>query len=135
MKNIYLFFFINIIFLSLVKISYSAELPSWILTPAAEGYRICAAGTALKNDNKALQKKIARMNAMAELSKINEVKVANQLDIETKTTTYNGSVLDNSRNISSKSRQSSNSVIDNAEEVDNFYDEEQGIYYILLCTK
>lgn len=135
MKNIYLFFFINIIFLSLVKISYSRELPEWILNPVAEGYRVCATGLALNNNNKALQKKIARINAMAELSKINEVKVSNQLDIEKNITTYNGKVLDSSKNISSQSRQSSNTIIDNTEEVADFYDEKEGIYYILLCTK
>lgn len=134
MKNIYLFFFINIIFLSLMKISYGAELPEWVLNPSVEGFNLCAVGSAT-GDNKALQKKIARINAMAELSKMQEVKVNNKLDIEKNTTTYNNNILDSSKNISSKSRQFSNSVIDDAEEAADYYDEIEGVYYILLCTK
>ena len=134
MKNIYLFFFVNIIFLSVTKVSYGEVLPEWILNPAADGFDVCAVGSAT-GDNKALQKKIARINAMAELSKMQEVKVSNKLDIEKNTTTYNGNVLDSSQNISSQSRQFSNSVIDDAEEAADYYDETGGVYYILLCTK
>lgn len=134
MKNIYLFFFINIIFSSVIQVSYSNELPEWILNPSSDGFNLCAVGSAT-GDNKALQKKIARMNALAELSKMYEVKVNNQLDIEKNTTTYNSNILDSSKNISSQSRQFSNSVIDDAEEMANYYDDIEGVYYILLCTK
>lgn len=135
MKNIYLFFLINIIFLSLIQISYCADLPDWVLNPMAEGFELCAAGASISNENKSLQKKIARMNAMAELSKMHEVKVKNKLEIEKSNESYNGKSLDSSKKINSTSKQSSSIALGNTEEVNSFFDNETGMYYILLCLK
>ncbi len=135
MKNIYLFFLINIIFLSLFQISFCSELPVWVLNPVIDGYELCAAGYAVDNENKSLQKKIARMNAMAELSKMHEVKVTNKLEIEQSHESYNGRSLDSSKKITSTSKQSSSITIGNTKELDSFYDDDTGMYYILLCLK
>ena len=74
MKNIYLFFLINIIFLSLFQISFCSELPVWVLNPVIDGYELCAAGYAVDNENKSLQKKIARERGYGDVTVTDEMK-------------------------------------------------------------
>lgn len=135
MKNIYLFFLINIVFFLSTNILYAQDLPGWVIEPKMEGYGVCVTGSAPENNNKALQKKIARINALAELSKMQEVSVSNQLDISQETTTTNGVIMESSKQISSTSRQYSNTAVNNAEDKANFYDNHTGVFYILLCIK
>ncbi len=135
MKNIYLFFSINIIFLLIPYISFSQDIPEWVINPHMDGYRYCASGYADENSNLSLQKKIARINALSELSKTINVNVENQLDIKKESESRNGKVTGSKKEISSTSRQFSNTSINDAKEIENYVNNKSGKYYILLCIK
>lgn len=135
MKIIKFFTFLYIIFLFLLKPSYAENLPAWILSPDMQGYSYCATGSAPKNSNFTLQKKIARMNAMSELSKTIEISVSNQLDIKSQVESSDNKQIKADKDISSSSRQRSNAVINNASELDSFLDNNTGIYYLRMCIK
>lgn len=135
MKIIYFFFYINIIFLLLSGISYADSLPEWILMPDMQGYSYCAAGSAPKNSNFSLQKKIARMNTLSELSKAVEISIANELEVKNTVESRDSRQVNVSKDITSSSRQRSNSVISDAVEVDSFLDNNTGILYLRMCIK
>lgn len=135
MKIIKYYTFLYIIFLFLLKPSFAENLPEWILSPDMPGYTYCATGSAPKNSNFALQKKIARMNTMAELSKTIEISISNQLDIKSKVESSDNKQINVDKDISSTSRQRSNAVISNASELDSFLDNNTGIYYLRMCIK
>lgn len=135
MKIKYLFFFINIVSLFFADITFASDLPDWVITPKKDGYSICVTGSSVNNNSKSMQLKIARMNAMSELSKIREVQVDNQLNIKQSSTSANGKIIDSSKEISSKSRQYSSSVLNDVEDVAEYLDNETGIFYILICIK
>ncbi len=127
--------FLYITFFFLPPISYSQELPSWILSQEMAGFSYCAVGEAGENNNLALQKKIARMNALSELSKTIEISINNEIEIEKKVTRSNNREVSVEKDVSSSSRQLSNSVINEAIETNNYLDNKTGIYYIKLCIK
>lgn len=135
MKIIKFFTFLYIIFLFLLKPAYAENLPAWIISPDMSGYSYCATGSAPKNSNFSLQKKIARMNAMSELSKTIEISISNQLDIKSNVESSNNKQINVDKDISSTSRQRSNAVISNASELDSFLDNNTGIYYLRMCIK
>lgn len=135
MKIIYLFFSLNIIFLLLPAISYADKIPEWVLMPDMPGYSYCAAGSAPKSSNLSMQKKIARINTLSELSKAIEVNVANELEVNNKVESRNNKQVNVDKNITTSSRQRSNAVISDAVEIDSFLDSDTGILYLRMCIK
>ena len=135
MKIMYFFFYLNIIFLLLSGISYAANLPEWVLMPDIQGYSYCAAGSAPKNSNLSLQKKIARMNTLSELSKAVEISITNELEVKNTVESRDSKHVNVSKDISSSSRQRSNTVISDAVEIDSFLDNDTGILYLRMCIK
>ena len=135
MKIMYFFFYLNIIFLLLSGISYAANLPEWVLMPDIQGYSYCVAGSAPKNSNLSLQKKIARMNTLSELSKAVEISIANELEVKNTVESRDSKHVNVSKDISSSSRQRSNTVISDAVEIDSFLDNDTGILYLRMCIK
>lgn len=135
MKIIYFFFYINIIFLLLSGVSFADNVPEWILMPDMQGYSFCAAGSAPKNSNLSLQKKIARMNTLSELSKAVEISISNELEIKNTVESRNNKQVNAEKDITSSSRQRSNTIISNAVEIDSFLDNDTGILYLRMCIK
>ncbi len=135
MKIIYFFFYINIIFLLLPRLSYADNLPRWLLMPDMQGYAYCAAGSAPKNSNLSLQKKIARMNTLAELSKAVEISIANELEVKNTVESRNNKQTNIAKDMTTSSRQRSNTVISDAVEIDSFLDNYTGILYLRMCIK
>lgn len=135
MKIIYFFFYINIIFLLLPGVSFADNLPQWVLMPDMQGYSFCAAGSAPKNSNLSLQKKIARMNTLSELSKAVEISISNELEIKNTVESRNNKQVNAEKDITSSSRQRSNTIISNAVEIDSFLDNDTGILYLRMCIK
>lgn len=135
MKIIYFFFSINIIFLLVSGISYADNLPQWVLMPDMQGYSYCAAGSAPKSSNLSLQKKIARMNTLSELSKAVEISIANELEVKNTVESRDKKQVNVSKDITSSSRQRSNTVISDAVEIDSFLDNNTGILYLRMCIK
>lgn len=134
-KIVSLLLFFNVIMLLITSISYAENMPDWILQPEVAGYSYCATGFAKKDNNLSLQKKIARMNAMSEISKNISVSIDNTLEINTDVTSKNNKQTDVNKNISSSSRQSSDAIFNNIEEIDSFLDNSSGIYYLRACIK
>lgn len=135
MKIIYFFFYINIIFLLLPGVSFADNVPEWVLMPDIHGYSFCAAGSAPKNSNLSLQKKIARMNTLSELSKAVEISISNELEIKNTVESRNNKQVNAEKDITSSSRQRSNTIISNAVEIDSFLDNDTGILYLRMCIK
>lgn len=135
MKIISFFFYINIIFLLLPRISFADEIPEWVLMPDINGYSYCAAGSAPKNSNISLQKKIARMNTLAELSKAVEISISNELEVKNTVESRNNKQTNIEKDITTSSRQRSNTVISDAVEIDSFLDNNTGILYLRMCIK
>ena len=135
MKIIYFFFYINIIFLLLPGVSFADNVPEWVLMPDMQGYSFCAAGSAPKNSNLSLQKKIARMNILSELSKAVEISISNELEIKNTVESRNNKQVNAEKDITSSSRQRSNTIISNAVEIDSFLDNDTGILYLRMCIK
>ena len=135
MKIIYFFFYINIIFLLLPGVSFADNVPEWVLMPDMQGYYFCAAGSAPKNSNLSLQKKIARMNTLSELSKAVEISISNELEIKNTVESRNNKQVNAEKDITSSSRQRSNTIISNAVEIDSFLDNDTGILYLRMCIK
>ncbi len=135
MKIIYFFFYINIIFLLLSGVSFADNVPEWVLMPDMQGYSFCAAGSAPKNSNLSLQKKIARMNTLSELSKAVEISISNELEIKNTVESRNNKQVNAEKDITSSSRQRSNTIISNAVEIDSFLDNDTGILYLRMCIK
>lgn len=135
MKIIYFFFYINIIFLLLSGVSFADNVPEWVLMPDMQGYSFCAAGSAPKNSNLSLQKKIARMNTLSELSKAVEISISNELEIKNTVESRNNKRVNAEKDITSSSRQRSNTIISNAVEIDSFLDNDTGILYLRMCIK
>lgn len=135
MKIIYFFFYINIIFLLLSGVSFADNVPEWVLMPDMQGYSFCAAGYAPKNSNLSLQKKIARMNTLSELSKAVEISISNELEIKNTVESRNNKQVNAEKDITSSSRQRSNTIISNAVEIDSFLDNDTGILYLRMCIK
>lgn len=135
MKIIYFFFYINIIFLLLLGVSFADNVPEWVLMPDMQGYSFCAAGSAPKNSNLSLQKKIARMNTLSELSKAVEISISNELEIKNTVESRNNKQVNAEKDITSSSRQRSNTIISNAVEIDSFLDNDTGILYLRMCIK
>lgn len=135
MKIIYFFFSINIIFLLLPGVSFADNVPQWVLMPDMQGYSFCAAGSAPKNSNLSLQKKIARMNTLSELSKAVEISISNELEIKNTVESRNNKQVNAEKDITSSSRQRSNTIISNAVEIDSFLDNDTGILYLRMCIK
>ena len=135
MKIIYFFFYINIIFLLLSGVSFADNVPEWVLMPDMQGYSFCAAGSAPKNSNLSLQKKIARMNTLSELSKAVEISISNELEIKNNVESRNNKQVNAEKDITSSSRQRSNTIISNAVEIDSFLDNDTGILYLRMCIK
>ncbi|MDT3693758.1 MAG: hypothetical protein ROM03_05050 [Mucispirillum sp.] len=135
MKIIYFFFYINIIFLLLPGVSFADNVPEWVLMPDMQGYSFCAAGSAPKNSNLSLQKKIARMNTLSELSKAVEISISNELEIKNTVESRNNKQVNAEKDITSSSRQRSNTIISNAVEIDSFLDNDTGILYLRMCIK
>ena len=135
MKIISFFFYINIIFLLLPRISFADEIPEWVLMPDINGYYYCAAGSAPKNSNISLQKKIARMNTLAELSKAVEISISNELEVKKTVESRNNKQTNIEKDMTTSSRQRSNTVISDAVEIDSFLDNNTGILYLRMCIK
>lgn len=135
MKIIYFFFYVNIIFLLLPRMSYADNLPRWVLMPDMHGYSYCAAGSAPKNSNLSLQKKIARMNTLSELSKAVEISIDNELEVKNTLESIDRNQVNVSKDITTSSRQRSNTVINDAVEMDSFIDNDTGIFYLRMCIK
>ncbi len=135
MKIIYFFFYINIIFLLLSSASYAKDIPEWVLMPDMQGYTYCAAGSAPKSSNLSMQKKIARINTLSELSKAIEVSIANELEIQNKVESRDNKQTNVEKNITTSSRHRSNAVISDAVEIDSFLDNDTGILYLRMCIK
>ena len=135
MKIISFFFYINIIFLLLPRISFADEIPEWVLMPDINAYSYCAAGSAPKNSNISLQKKIARMNTLAELSKAVEISISNELEVKKTVESRNNKQTNIEKDMTTSSRQRSNTVISDAVEIDSFLDNNTGILYLRMCIK
>ena len=135
MKIISFFFYINIIFLLLPRISFADEIHEWVLMPDINGYSYCAAGSAPKNSNISLQKKIARMNTLAELSKAVEISISNELEVKKTVESRNNKQTNIEKDMTTSSRQRSNTVISDAVEIDSFLDNNTGILYLRMCIK
>ena len=135
MKIISFFFYINIIFLLLPRISFADEIPEWVFMPDINGYSYCAAGSAPKNSNISLQKKIARMNTLAELSKAVEISISNELEVKKTVESRNNKQTNIEKDMTTSSRQRSNTVISDAVEIDSFLDNNTGILYLRMCIK
>ena len=135
MKIISFFFYINIIFLLLPRISFADEIPEWVLMPDINGSSYCAAGSAPKNSNISLQKKIARMNTLAELSKAVEISISNELEVKKTVESRNNKQTNIEKDMTTSSRQRSNTVISDAVQIDSFLDNNTGILYLRMCIK
>lgn len=124
------FIIFSLMFLFVEK-TYAQEMPYWVLNPVYDCYSYCATGSAGKNENRSVQERIAKMNAMAELAKNMSVNV--NTEINKSYTVKNGSNVDKDVNI--MSRQTASSVVSDAEKISDWYDSKTGSYYILLCIK
>ncbi len=103
--------------------------------PDINGYSYCAAGSAPKNSNISLQKKIARMNTLAELSKAVEISISNELEVKKTVESRNNKQTNIEKDMTTSSRQRSNTVISDAVEIDSFLDNNTGILYLRMCIK
>lgn len=130
MKKVVLFPFI------LLSVSVSADdMPDWVLNPYAEGYSFCACGYAPENSSIQLQKKIARINASSEISKMITVDINTEINTDKKVSSVDNTVTDISSQASSSSRHKSSGVINGAQELDSWTDKKTGEYYALICIK
>lgn len=127
----YLKIVLILLIFSFAKGVYADEMPYWVLNPVYDCYSYCATGSAGKNENKSVQERIAKMNAMAELAKNMSVNV--NTEINKSYTVKNGSNVDKDINI--MSRQTASSVVSDAEKISEWYDSKTGNYYVLLCIK
>lgn len=127
----YLKIVLILLIFSFAKGVYAGEMPYWVLNPVYDCYSYCATGSAGKNENKSVQERIAKMNAMAELAKNMSVNV--NTEINKSYTVKNGSNVDKDINI--MSRQTASSVVSDAEKISEWYDSKTGSYYVLLCIK
>lgn len=127
----YLKIVLILLIFSFAKGVYADEMPYWVLNPVYDCYSYCATGSAGKNENKSVQERIAKMNAMAELAKNMSVNV--NTEINKSYTVKNGSNVD--KNINIMSRQTASSVVSDAEKISEWYDSKTGSYYVLLCIK
>lgn len=127
----YLKIVLILLIFSFAKGVYADEMPYWVLNPVYDCYSYCATGSAGKNENKSVQERIAKMNAMAELAKNMSVNV--NTEINKSYTVKNGSNVDKDINI--MSRQTASSVVSDAEKISEWYDSKTGSYYVLLCIK
>lgn len=127
----YLKIVLILLIFSFAKCVYADEMPYWVLNPVYDCYSYCATGSAGKNENKSVQERIAKMNAMAELAKNMSVNV--NTEINKSYTVKNGSNVDKDINI--MSRQTASSVVSDAEKISEWYDSKTGSYYVLLCIK
>ncbi len=110
-----------------------SSYPSWVQNPNINGYFATAVGSSKYNHEKGLsyQKRMARIQATAELSKIISVQIDNELE----RTSVHSDGTQIKYNIDQKSRHKSNSKLENVEQLDDWLDPVTNDYYILLGMK
>ncbi len=110
-----------------------SSYPDWFLNPNIAGYFATAVGSSKYNYERGLsyQKRMARIEAAAELSKIISVEIDNQ--IERSSVHSEGNEIKYDMNV--KSRHKSNSRLENVEQLEEWLDPVTNDYYILLGIK
>lgn len=130
-SNFMKFFLSLLLSLFLLSCASKVNLPSWVVSPISSNHSICGVGSAnLKNvSSQAELERVARMMAMADLSKSQSLKVESELASKKNS---------NASSISTSSLQSSNMAMtynNNPVEVESFMDNSTGTYYLLLCLE
>ena len=108
----------------------SSDLPSWVLNPRIEGY-LCGVGTARpQKANPSYQRRVAMMQARAEIAREIEIFVRTELAMEK-------SCRDDAcrSRIATRSRHLSRQMIGEATVKDEWKDPENGTLYIRLTVK
>lgn len=107
-------------------------LPNWVISPSEDGYAVTAVGLGIYgNGGISGQKRAARIQAEGEISKILNVKIENELNIE-KTVHVNGDEEKVSSDMQTSSRQRASEILHNAEELKCWVDPTNNDYYVLL---
>ena len=110
-----------------------SSYPNWVLNPNINGYFATAVGSSKYNHRQGLsyQKRMARVQANAELSKIISVKIDNELE----RTSVHSDGTQIKYDINHKSRHRSNSKLENVKQLNEWLDPVTKDYYILLGIK
>ena len=108
------------LFLSLLcVVSLYGTEPRWLYTQSLDGV-VGAVGYAKPIEDKKLQKKIALIDARAKLSETIKIKIENE--------TLKISSSDGNSSFEKQSTQTSNNMVRNAKVIDEYQDEEGGLY-------
>ena len=108
---------------------YKSYLPDWIMNTNRDGY-ICNIGSALLDNNLGITKKIATIQAKANISQDIQSYISTQSKLET-----NCKNQECKEKFSSKINITSTQMIKNVKIINQYTDTKKGIYYIHLCTK
>jgi outer membrane biosynthesis protein TonB len=103
--------------------------PDWILNPNIDGY-ICNIGSANLTNNLGITKKIATIQAKANISQDIQSHIKTQLSLEKSCTNQQCN-----KKFTSKTNITSTQMLKNVKMVHQYTDKKEAIYYIHLCTK
>ena len=107
--------------------------PVWVKTPSVCGYSVTAVGAAAFHGDAYQQKRAAMMQAQAEIAKIINVKIDNEITSKRYSYNLHGEHSDFNE-VKSYSRQRSSELLNSLIEVDQWINPENGDYYILLAV-
>jgi hypothetical protein len=110
-------------------ITISKSYPDWIMNSNRDGY-VCNIGSSTLNGNLAITKKIANIEAKANISQDIKSYIKTQTELET-----NCRNQECKNKFSSKTNITSTQMIRNVETINQYTDTKKSIYYIHLCSK
>ena len=111
------------------SVTYQSYLPDWIMNSNRDGY-ICNVGSASLENNLAITKKIATIQAKANISQEIQSYIKTQSKLETHCKNQ-----ECKEKFSSKTNITSTQMIRNIQIINQYIDTKKGIYYIRLCTE
>lgn len=117
--KIYILFLVSFVVVTL----FANNEPKWLYTPSLDGV-VGAVGYAKSIDDKKLQRKIALIDARAKLSETIKIKIENE--------TLKISSSDGNSSFEKQSTQTSNNMIRNAKVIEEYQDEDGGLYLWLV---
>lgn len=105
--------------------------PVWVTNPNVQGYSYTAVGSAVPcAGGLPEQKRVARIHAMGEISRMIKVQVDNE--VSSSTFSSGGSVRSE---FSTYSRQRSDNILNSVSEIDSWIDPKNGDFYLFLGIK